>query len=133
MKKRFFICLFFVLCAPRMAAADILEVKGEGFVNGKIVSENDQELTFKNTAGQVRVLQRSDILFIEKEDKGVFKKDFWADAAGLQGLYYKTIYTLRDIWARLRRITNQLTERWIGAASKPLDRSRANARAAALP
>ena len=133
MKRYTVIYLLLAICIPRTAYADILEVKGEGFVNGKIVSENDREVTFKNSAGQVRVLKRSDILFVEKEDENIFKKDFKFDSTNIQRLYYKTLRMFEQLWEKLRRFTDKLTKQLIQTASKPLDRSRVNARVASLP
>ena len=47
--------------------ADILEIRGRGYVNGRLLSDDGKKVTFKNHSGQVEVLSKSDVLFYEKE------------------------------------------------------------------
>lgn len=49
--------------------ADIIEVRGEGFLNGEVAAETDQELTLKTGDGQTRRIPKSSIIFREGEKK----------------------------------------------------------------
>jgi len=49
------------------AYADMIEIKGEGFYNGTIESEDKDQVTFVDATGKARTLARKDILFMERQ------------------------------------------------------------------
>ncbi len=51
------------------ARAEIIEVRGEGYLNGEIVSETDTEVTFKPAGKEVRTIAKKDVLYTEHERK----------------------------------------------------------------
>lgn len=51
------------------ARAEIIEVRGEGFLNGEIISETETELTFKPAGKEARTIAKKDILYTEHERK----------------------------------------------------------------
>ena len=51
------------------ARAEIIEVRGEGYLNGEIVSETDTEVTFKPAGKEVRTIAKKDLLYTEHERK----------------------------------------------------------------
>ena len=55
------------LLASENLWADILEIRGRGYVNGQILSDDGKKIEFKNNYGQVEVLQKSEVMFYEKE------------------------------------------------------------------
>ncbi len=65
MRQTFFFIAAFFICTT--ASADMVEIKGEGFFNGTIESEDKDQVTFKDADGKVRTLARKDILFMERQ------------------------------------------------------------------
>ena len=47
--------------------ADILEIRGRGYVNGRVLSDDGKKITFKNNNGRVEVLPKSEVTYFEKE------------------------------------------------------------------
>lgn len=68
----FVLSLIFVLF-PSLAYADMIEVKGRGFISGVIVSENERELVFKDNYGTTTSFLKSEVTHIEKE--GIRRKE----------------------------------------------------------
>ena len=58
------LALFFI-CVN--ASADMVEIKGEGFYNGTIESEDQDQVTFKDASGKVRAVAKKDITFLERQ------------------------------------------------------------------
>lgn len=50
------------------AWSDMIEIRGRGVFSGKIVSENDTEVTFKDDWGKTKTYPRQDVLLLEKTD-----------------------------------------------------------------
>ena len=65
MRRALLVCLMLLTAA--LAHADMVEIKGEGFINGTIESENETEIVFKGAKGDVRTLSRKDVLFMERQ------------------------------------------------------------------
>ncbi len=112
-------CLTMLVCNP--ARADIVEIRGEGYVNGEIVSQDDKEVQFKDNKGKLRVLSKKDVLYLEKEDKARAVKNKAADAWD----------ALKKAPENIKKKTDALTGKMTGAV-KPVDRSAANRKADAL-
>lgn len=64
--------LFWVL--PVLMAADILEIKDKGFINGEIVSEDTQKVIFKDSYGNTLEIYKADILSRQKMEIPVVKQ-----------------------------------------------------------
>lgn len=45
----------------------MIEIRGEGFYNGTIESEDKDQVTFQDADGRVRTLAKKDILFMERQ------------------------------------------------------------------
>ncbi len=116
-----FLCGFFCMT---IAHADMIETKRDGVINGKILSENNQELKFKDAKGQMRVFKKQDVIFQEKE------KD--AGPKAMNQTVEKAKEWLKNAPKNVKKTTDQLTEKFIGKMSKPLNRSAANAKSDAL-
>ena len=101
-----------------LAWADMVETKKDGILNGKILSESDQEIQFKGSSGQTRVFKKKDVLFMEKQDDSKTMKQF----------FQKALEILKNAPQKIKKMTDQWTKKFIGAVSKPLDRSAANAK-----
>ena len=101
-----------------LAWADMVETKKDGILNGTILSESDQEIQFKDSTGKTRVFKKKDVLFMDKEDASKKAKLF----------FQKALEILKNVPKNIKKMTDQWTKKFIGAASKPLDRSAANAR-----
>ena len=57
-----------VLLVSTSAYADIIEIRGKGFLNGHIVSQDDRQVTFKDSKNNVHVVPRADVSFLEHEE-----------------------------------------------------------------
>jgi len=72
MKVRFFIhfaALIFFLCVRcDFLHADMIDVKGKGAMNGSILKEDKDTVTFKDSHGHVETYLRSDIAYTVKEN-----------------------------------------------------------------
>lgn len=107
--------------------ADMIELKDEGILNGTVLSRNEQETKFKDGKGKVRVIANKNILFMEREDprqKKAAEKRKWKEKADafMQGVQKGP--------AGIKQASDSLTQKLVGEASKPLDRSAANAKSA---
>ena len=101
------------------AQADMIETKKDGILNGKILSENGQEVRFQNAKGKTLIFKKTDILFEDKED--IAKKS--------KQMAQKVWDWLKNLPKMIRKRSDQLTEKFIGTVGAPLDRSGANAKA----
>ena len=111
------------------ASADIIETKKDGMLNGKILSENGEEVQFKNAKGQTLVFKKKDILFEDRESAAGGKSD---NVQKGKQLARKAWGWLKNVPSAVRNWSDQLTEKLIGKVSAPLDRSAANAKSDAL-
>lgn len=105
-----------------VARADMIETKNDGVLNGKVLSDNGQELSFKDAKGRTRVFKKNDVLYIEKEDSSKKIKQWARQAWGW----------LKNLPKTARKTSDQLTKKFVGKMSQPLNRSSANAKSAAL-
>ena len=110
---------FFLTGAAR---ADMIETKNDGILSGKVVSDHGNELSFKDAKGRTRVFKKTDVLYLEKEDSSKKIKQ-WARQAW---------DWLKNLPKFARKSSDQLTKKFVGKMSKPLDRSSADAKSAAL-
>ena len=124
----------FGFCLP--AEADMIEIKNRGVLNGKILSSDDKEVRFEDTAKNLFVVPKADVLFLEAQkdapvtaEKGAssaFAKTDWKRAAGewrdkIESAYHKT-----------KRFLSKKTEGIRNVIMKPLDRSAADSKSEAL-
>jgi len=49
------------------ARADMIEIKGRGVLNGKILSQDDKEVHFEDSAKNLFVVPKADVLFLEAQ------------------------------------------------------------------
>ena len=124
MKKNIFISLFFIVAFPRLGFADIVEVKGEGIMDGKVISEDEKEIQFKDSYGKTRTINKKNVVFMEKEKEDKFKslKKMVADVSG----------SIQKTSSNLKKESDQATDKFMKVVTQPLDRSAADQKAAAL-
>ena len=68
-KRLIFLPVFIFFLWQGRAFADLLEIQGEGFVNGDIVSEDDASITLKDAKGGVHTIPKSKVLLREQGNK----------------------------------------------------------------
>ena len=116
--------------------ADMIEIKGKGVMNGKIISQDDSEVRFEDTTKNLFVVPKSDVLFLEAQKdapvvaqkKGLMSgpaggwKPNFADWRKKAGHYFDT--AKRFVIEKTKGISDFITA--------PLDRSAANSRSGAL-
>ena len=126
------IAVVILFSALGVSQADMIEVKGKGFLNGQVVSEEGGTVNFLDANGETHVLDRSDILLWEKESgstlvsgvhdakkKGLpfqFEPEVWKNKAERE--YKKWMNVLEKKTRKAREFI-----------SKPLDRSGADSKA----
>jgi hypothetical protein len=66
MKKIFLTLLFMFTLLSAAYAEDYIEVKGRGLFGGTILSENSNEVKFKNNDGKTETFARSEVLLLER-------------------------------------------------------------------
>ena len=113
-----------------VARADMVEVKGKGILNGKVLSQSAGEMKFKDAAGAVHVFSKTDVLYADissgtgEEDKPVAQK--------IRGAMNKFLQWVRRISGEYKKFTQRTTDEVLKKMSKPLDRSRVNAKTDSL-
>lgn len=110
-----FVGVFFCVT---VAWADIIETKKDGILNGTILSENEKEVQFKDAKGQTRIFNKTDVLFQEKE----------APPQPVAKTAEKAWEWVKQGPKNVKRMSDQLTDKFIGSVSQPLDRSAVNAK-----
>lgn len=75
LKAALLFLVFFDLAAG-LALADMIEVKGRGFISGTILNEEGKELVFRDNDGQVQHFLRSEVTYIEREKSRLGKSLF---------------------------------------------------------
>lgn len=119
--------LFLNACA---AWADMIEVKGKGAMNGKILSEDQEEVKFKDAAGDVHVFPKADVLYSDasfgpiESDAPVAQK---VRSAALEFLRW-----VKNLPKEYERVTKRTTGKLVGKMSKPINRSAVNAKSDSL-
>ena len=102
--------------------ADEIEVRGKGIMNGVILSNDDQEVRFKDSSGATVTYKKKDVLFLVKDDREKLKK------AVLRWIA-QAIDTVKRLPHKLKKGSANLTDQFIVPLSKPLDRSAADRKA----
>ena len=110
------------ICFTASVHADILETKKGGIQNGQILSDDGKQLKFKDAKGKTHVYDKKDVLYQEKEDAAKKSKRFAHDAWD----------KIKAAPMAVKKGSDKLTEKFIGTVGKPLDRSAADAKGAAL-
>ena len=102
-----------LLTAPVSARADIIEIRGEGYVNGDILSDDAKEVKFKDNHGNVRRIPKTDVLYLQKEERTVaVKSDLWKK--------------VKDSATDVKNTADAWTKKITGPLTAPLDRSAAD-------
>ena len=124
MKRSLSLCLLGLFFFQPVVRADMIEIKKEGVFNGKILSQDDKQVRFKDAGGRERLFSREDVLFME------------VDADAGKPLVEKVKKKAAELWRAakkapeaVRKGADDLTEKFIGVVGQPLDRSAANAKA----
>ena len=120
-----FFLAFFVLI-PAVVHADMVEVKDLGIMNGTIVSEDKDQMKFKDAKGKMHTFKMKDVTFQEKEDVG--KKN----ASMIKAKTKEVMEALKKAPETIQKGSQQLTNKYIAPLTAPLDRSGADAKSQAL-
>ena len=118
----FIACAFFFQTAAR---ADMIEVKKEGIFNGKVVSRDDRQVQLKDAKGTMHRFDKNDVLFLETSEEQA-PRPFWDKVKQTAAEFWRIALKAPQA---VKKTSDQLTEKFIGKMSKPLDRSVANAKA----
>ena len=131
MKRRIALGLFGIFFFQLAALADMIEVKELGILNGKVLSKNEKEVRFRDAKGKEHHFAKSDVLYLDTNAGSTPASD--------SPLAEKVKTKAADLWKAakkapeaIKRGTDDLTQKFIGEAGKPLDRSAANAKSDAL-
>ena len=131
MKRCIILGLFGLILFQRPVLADMIETKDQGILNGKVLSQNDQEIRFKDAKGKEHRFVKTDVLYLDTGSVSAPAED--------TPFAEKVKTKAAQLWAvaqkapeALKKSTDKLTDKFIGEAGKPLDRSAANAKSDAL-
>ena len=114
------------------ARADMIEIKGRGVLNGKILSQDDNEVRFEDTAKNLFVVPKADVLFLEAQmdaPAASQKKasNRWTEL-DLRGWRYRA----EHYYGITKRFVVDKTRGIRGFIAAPLDRSSADSKSKAL-
>ena len=129
MKRRIVLSLFSLFLFQPVVRADMIEVKNEGILNGKVLSNDDKQVRFKDSRGKEHQYAKEDVLYLDTDvnvnvDMSFFEK--------VQKKAAEILKAVRTVPKAVKKTTDGMTEKFIGEVGKPLDRSAANAKSAAL-
>ena len=115
------------------ARADMIEIKGRGVLNGKIVSQNDKEVHFEDSAKNVFVVPKGDVLFLEAQtDTPVIARKASLNAFS-KGGWMPDMAVWRDkaehYYGAAKRFVMEKTKGVRNIITAPLDRKEADAKA----
>lgn len=130
MTRRAAIVFLVLACNP--AYADMVEVKGKGVLNGKVVSQDARELHFLDARGQMQVFPAADVQFVDIQADRPARKEKPALFKGLGDKMARTWRRFAKQMGRWKRSTEKATQGAMSGLSQPLDRSRADAKAESL-
>ena len=119
--------IYFLLLAfwQAVACADMIEVKKDGIMNGKVVSENKEELQFKDAKGNTRTYKKEDVLYLEKEEEKPLAEKIKQQAT-------QALREAKKVPEKIKETSDGLTKQLAGGLSAPLDRGAADAKSDAL-
>ena len=126
------LALVFLLGAAfccRTAYADMIEVKAQGFLNGKVTSKNDKEIHFTDAKGKAHIFPKQDVLYMELESNSGGVKEI---SNGFKEKTEQAMKAGKKAFKELKEKSAAATEKLTGEISKPLDRSQADSRAGML-
>ena len=121
MRRTAALALVIVCLTPALSRADIFEIKGEGYINGKVVSEDEKEITIKDGHGDVRKLRKSDVIYMEKEapKKSVPIADQWRQAKeAVKKKIEKVAPGLKSLTAPVHRAENKQMNEFLNETTK---------------
>ncbi len=113
------------------AYADMIEVKNKGILNGTVISQDSNQMIFKDATGVTHTFPKIDILYsdVTAGGNGAGKSTV---AQKISAFGRKAWEKMTDLFAAYKRTTARVTNKAVGGLSKPLDRSRVNERSSAL-
>ncbi len=134
MNSRVAVILVLSLFGPLLPArADMIEIKDRGVLNGKILSQDDKEVRFEDSAKNLFVVPKKDVLFLEiqtdspvaiKTEKNSGRK--W----GFEWRNWK--YKAERVFGNAKHFFLKNTQKIRGLVVAPLDRSSADSRSSSL-
>ncbi len=115
------------------ARADMIETKGRGVINGKIISQDDKEVRFEDSAKNLFIVPKKDVLFLEAQTDRLAtaqtnnkKGRDW----GLEIEHWK--YKAERLFYDVKSFVSEKTLSIRKYIEKPLDRNAADSRSEAL-
>jgi hypothetical protein len=127
MKRSIVLSLLSLFLFPAVLRADVIEVKGEGILNGKVLSRNEKEVKFRDSKGKQHLYPAQDVLYMDADlssEKPLSEK--------VKQKAAELLKVVKKAPESIKKTTDDLTEKFIGVAGKPLDRSVANNKSAQL-
>jgi len=115
--------------------ADMIEIKGRGILNGKILAQDEKEVRFEDSAKNLFVVPRADVLFLEVQADAPVDA-FSSKASGFGKGGGQMLGSLGDKAMSFYHTAKHFVVRQFRKvrdyANKPLDRSSADSRSKAL-
>ena len=117
-----------LIAGSTVSYADMIEIRNRGFLNGKILSQDPNEVKFEDSKKNVITVPKSDVLFLEvQKDAPVVERPKPRPAP-----WSKKIQRWKDRAGRFyhdaRRAIQRRTERVVNFIQTPLDRSGVDAK-----
>ena len=115
MKTKIVVLSFvFLSLAVTVVYADMIEVKGRGFISGKIMTADEKEVVFKDDYGHVEHFSKAQVTYVEKEKPKRFSMKNWKTPSGT-GLFSGSSGKASD------KKSAGILEEWLGQNSASLD------------
>ena len=99
-----------LLIFSRAAFADMLEIRGRGYVNGEVLSDDGKKVQFRNSHGAVETLNKNDVLFFEKEDPAAKTRSRSGSSSGSTGKAAASAFSLEGIKEKASEISDKVTD-----------------------
>jgi len=130
MRSKMLLTAGFLFLSACSAWADMIEVKGKGIMNGKVLSEDQNEVKFKDSTGTVHAFSKADILYSDISSGPVEDGTPVAQRIRLASLEF--LRWIKNLPKEYKKITERTTGKLVGKMSKPIDRKAANAKSDSL-
>ena len=103
------------------AWAEVLELRGRGYVNGKVLSDDGQTIQFKNPQGKVEVISKKDILYQERDFHTIkSKRSQETKPFSIEGAVADTKEAVQNFSKGVKEKYPEMTKK-IADMGKPLD------------
>ena len=129
MRSKILLTVGFLIWASSAVRADMIEVKGKGALNGKVISQSEAQIVFKDNENNLQTFSKQDVLYMDAAS-AEFGEVPVAQKIRLSALEF--LKWVKRLPEEYKKLTERYTNKFLKNMSKPLDRSGANAKASAL-